>query len=204
METLLTKTHPSARLQGSLQEYLLVAIPDTQVCNQIMQLKQNFYDKYGQNITLECKPYVEVAKFMAREEMEETIVRYMQRILKHQENFKATLNNYSGLPPHSIYLRVQNAEVFTKLARQFNAVDNYIHSCLCPPVIPVKKPLILIARRLSELVYQKAMMDYAQKSFHESFTVNELVLIRRSHEYDTGKAVTVFRLQPSANPINLN
>ncbi|MFN3930073.1 MAG: type VII toxin-antitoxin system MntA family adenylyltransferase antitoxin, partial [Thermoflexus sp.] len=50
--------------------------------------------------------------------MEETIIRYMHRICSRQHVFEVALNNYSGYPPHSIYLRVQDHHPFRQLVSQ--------------------------------------------------------------------------------------
>jgi 2'-5' RNA ligase len=111
------------------------------------------------------------------------------------------LNNYSGFPPHKIYLRVQNQQPFRQLAKELKAVSNYIDSCSCPPAKLVTNPHVTIAQRLPETVYLKALLDYGQKTFHETFMVNELVLLRRTSPYDACKCINIFPLQPSENTL---
>lgn len=183
--------------QVGLYEYLLVAHPDASVNEKVMAEKESFSTEYQQKIAAKTKPHITVANFMAREAMEETILRYTQRICSQQQSFEVALNNYSGFPPHTIYLRVQNKQPFKQLAKELKVVSNYVSSCSCPPVKLITNPHLSIARRLPEIIYLKAMMDYSQKTFHETFMVNELVLLRRSNQYDTCKAVHVFRLQPA-------
>jgi len=183
--------------QLGLYEYLLVAHPDAVVSEKVIAEKESFTAEYQQKIATKTKPHITIANFMAREAMEETILRYTQRICSQQQSFEVALNNYSGFPPHTIYLRVQNPQPFRQLAKELTVVSNYISSCSCPPVRLITNPHVSIARRLPETIYLKAMMDYSQKTFHETFMVNELVLLRRSNQYDTCKTVHVFRLQPS-------
>jgi 2'-5' RNA ligase len=165
-----------------------------------MQEKQNFFAEYHQKAALETKPHITIATFVAREEMEETISRYMHRILVKQESFEVALNNYSGFPPHSVYVRVQNPERFRRFGKELKAVDDYISSCFCPP-LKLTNPHLTIAKGLPESLYLQVMMDYSRKTFHETFMVKELVLLRRSNEYEMGKAINVFRLHPSANTL---
>ena len=179
-----------------LYEYLLVANPDAGVNSKIMQEKQFFYEEYKQKIAVKTMPHITVANYLAKEEMEETISRYLQRICNHQQSFNVSLNNYSGFPPHTIYLRVQNAHPFKQLAKELKPVSDYVSSCSCPPVRLITNPHVTIARRLPETVYIKALMDFGQRSFYETFTVNELVLLRRANQFDTCKMVNVFSLQP--------
>jgi 2'-5' RNA ligase len=184
--------------QLGLYEYLVVAHPDATVNKKVMVEKETFTNEYDQKIAVKTKPHITVASFAAREAMEETIVRYTQRICSQLHSFEVSLNNYSGFPPHTIYLRVQNPQPFKQLAKELKVVSSYISSCSCPPAKLITNPHLSIARSLPETIYLKAMMDYSQKTFHETFMVNELVLLRRSNQYDTCKIIHVFRLQPPA------
>lgn len=184
----------SSRHIGSYQ-YLLVARPGKDLIDQILTEKQNFSQQYG--TALADSPHITITSFQAREEMEETIIRYMQRICNRLHSFSVELNNYSGFPPHSIYLRVQNPQPFRQLTKELQVIDNYICSCACPPLNLVTHPHVSIAAKLTEHLYLKALMDYGQKTFHELFTVQELVLLRKKHDMDTEKSINVFRLQPA-------
>ncbi|MEP6751018.1 MAG: 2'-5' RNA ligase family protein [Bacteroidota bacterium] len=192
-------THNSladARQANGLFEYLLVGHPDTSVNNKIMEQKQQFYNDYQEKISIKTKPHLTVANFLASEAMEPTIIKWMQRICGSQQSFTVTLNNYSGFPPHTIYLRVQNPLPFQQLAKQLKTVDDFIRASACPPAKLITKPHLSIARRLPEQVYNKAMAEYAQKTFHESFMLDELLLLRRQHQFDSCKTIQVFRLRP--------
>ncbi|MEP6951233.1 MAG: 2'-5' RNA ligase family protein [Ginsengibacter sp.] len=201
MKTEFLSTTPTAQeIYNKEQfEYLLVAHPDTEVHEKIMAEKQAFYTEYKEEVAIKTQPYITVANFLASEAMEDTIIRWMQRVLIKQQSFNVTLNNYSGFPPHTIYLRVQNAEPFKKLAKELKVVNTYVNSCSYPPMKLISSPHVSIARRLPEEIYFKALTQYAHKSFHESFVVNELILLRRKHQYDTCKKINVFALHSRGN-----
>lgn len=189
--------------QLGLYEYLLVAYPDAAVNKKVMAEKENFAAEYQQKIATKTKPHITIANFMAKEVMEETILRYTQRICSSHQSFEVALNNYSGFPSHTIFLRVQNQQPFKQLAQELTAISSYVKSCACPPVKLITNPHLSIARRLPETIYMKAIIDYSQKTFHETFMVNELVLLRRNNQYDLCKAVHVFRLQPLREPFGV-
>lgn len=180
-----------------LYEYILVVHPDAEVNEKVVAEKILFSEVYKEKIALKTKPHITVANFLAKEEMEDTIIRWVQRICNNQQSFTVTLNNYSGFPPHTIYLRVQNAKPFQQLAKQLKVVNNYVNSCSCPPMKLISNPHVSIAGMLTEEVYFKALIQYAHKSFHESFVVNELLLLRRKHIDDTCKPINVFGLPPA-------
>lgn len=175
-----------------LYEYLLVVNPDAAVHDKVLAQKQEFYDEYREKAAIKTGPHIIVASFLAREAMEETLIRWIQRICDQQPPFTVTLNNYSGFPPHTIYLRVQDPLPFLHLAQKLKAVDDLVRSSSCPPVRLIAKPHLSIARRLPEPVYTKAMFSYSQKTFHESFLVNDLRLLRRAHQFDDCKMINVF------------
>ena len=175
-------------------EYLLVVHPSEDVYTQIKQEKDIFFNTYKENVAIKTKPHIKVANFLAKEEMEDTILRYMHRIVSTQKSFTVMLNNYSGFPPHTVYARVQDHQPFKQLAASLKVIDQYVRSNGCPPAHLITHPHLSIARRLQQNVYEKAMFDYSQKTFHASFEVNELILLKRQNQFDACKQVNVFKL----------
>jgi len=182
-----------------LYEYLLVACPDQKTEEKIKAEKQRFYTEYKIPVLAETKPHIVVSGFFAKEAMEETLIRWIQRICRQYQSFALTLNNYSGIPQHTIYLRVQNEHPFQKLFAGLQELNSYFSSCACPPMQFISSPHVTIATKLSEEIYSKALIRYAHQSFHESFEVNELQLLKRKREYEECKAVNIFGLQPAEN-----
>ena len=184
---------------GFLFEYLLVATPGEDVYKQVMEEKYSFYDTYRERVSIKTKPHITIANFLAKEAMEETIIRWMNRSIATQPRFSVLLNNFGGFPPHTIYIRVQNAKPFKKLADALQSVNHFITSNNCPPMHLVAKPHLTVARRLSPEIFAKAMLDYSPKTFEASFELNELVLLRRQHQFDNCKQITSFHLAPAEN-----
>jgi 2'-5' RNA ligase len=196
METGLIRNRSLSAPVNNLYEYLLVAHPDESVYAQVMAEKQLFTEQYKEQVAVKTKPHITVADFSAKEEMEATILRWMHRIISAQKKFKVTLDRYSGFAPHTIYLRVQDHAPFQQLAKELKVVDQYVRSYGCPGMHLTCRPHLTLARRLPETVYRQAEPVYAQKDFHASFEVKELLLLRREHPFDTCKQVNVFGLQP--------
>ena len=141
------------------------------------------------------KPHITLAVFQAGEEAEDTLSRWMQRICQQHRSFELALNNYSGIPPHTICLRVQDPEPLRELTHQMGVIDEFIRSSGWPPVRLNGRPYLSIAGGLTEQVYNKAMPDYSRRTFHGVFQVGELVLLRRRHSFDPCKTVNVFGLK---------
>jgi 2'-5' RNA ligase len=179
-----------------LFEYSLVIVPDTSVGRRIKLERQEFGQEFLHGAGMQAKPFVKVAKFRAREAMEETLARWIQRICLVQGSFRLALNNYSGFYPHTVFLRVQDPAPILRIASQLKAVDSFLESCGFPPIKSIQKPHLCIGDHLSEETYLRAINAYAQRTFHESFMVEELQLIRRAFPSDPFKTVGVFRLPP--------
>lgn len=162
-----------------LLEYLLIAHPTKEINDRIVDEKKVFYENYEHELAIKTKPHITIASFLAKEAMEETLIRWIQNICNLQNSFTVTLNNYSGFPPHTIYLRVQDAQPFKKLANALKILDGFIQSNECPPLKLISKPHLTIARQLPEYIYETAIKEYAQKTFYESFRVDKLILLKR-------------------------
>lgn len=177
-------------------EYLLVIHPDMEVYSKVVAEKQRFYEQFRTKPATRARPHIMVAGFVAKESMEETLIRWIQRVCSRQKCFTVTLNNYSGIPPHTVYLRVQDHLPFNLLTQKLMVINEYVQANGCPPVKWVSRPHLSISGRLPEEVYEPAMREYAQKIFCETFTAGELVLIRRSHAADSCKIINIFGLVP--------
>jgi hypothetical protein len=180
-----------------LWEYTLLALPDDQLAGAIREEKELF-DGLSTGISaLNKGPHIRIAAFLAKEAMEETLVRWIRNICQIQESFSVTLNNYSGLPSHTIYLRIQDPAPFVQLASRLRIIDSFVQSNDCPPVQVIVKPFLSIAGGLPESIYTEAIRLYAQKSFHASFTLEKLVLVKRSWEGERDELVERFHLAPA-------
>jgi 2'-5' RNA ligase len=184
---------------NSLWEYLLVVHPDDNVNEKVNVEKNYFYNEYGQKIAIKTKPHITLANFLAKEAMEDTLIRWIQRVCDHHARFETALNNFSGFPPHTIYLRVQNPHPYKTLVQNLKVIESFIQSNGCPPARLISSPHMTIARHLPPEVYEEAIKEYASRSFHETFSVNHLALIKRKSKYEKCIPVNIF---PLASPHN--
>jgi 2'-5' RNA ligase superfamily len=178
-------------------EYVLRAETGPLLDGLIQQEKQAFNSAYATHPRQKAAAGITIASFWAEEVMEETIIRWLQRICGQQQSFGVMLNNFSGFPPGSLYLRVQDPQPFQQLAAQLKVIDNYISSYGMPAVKIMLQPHVSIAHKIPGSIYTRAMMDYAQRDFNGSFLVNELLLMRRKHKKESWKKINVFGLLPN-------
>ena len=193
MESGLVST-PSAH--EGLWEYLLVIRPDAHVCNKLSAEKQEFFERYHHESSVHLKPHITIGAFLAPERVENTIIKWIQRICSMHKSFPVVLNNFSGYPEHTIFLRVQDPAPFQELAFQLNIIDNFIRSNNCPPLKLLNRPHLNIAAKLPADIYDKAMPEYSRRLFHETFMATELLLLKRLNQFDSCRHVNVFRFYP--------
>jgi 2'-5' RNA ligase len=185
----------SFQTDTELWEYLLVAHPSEEVYAKIIDEKKTFESKYEQESDKRFHPHITIANFLTKEAMEETFIRWIQNICNLQKSFTATINNYSAFPSSGLYLRIQNEEPFKRLANALKILDGFMQSNDCPPLKLVSKPHITFVTGLSQYNFDNAIKEYARKTFHESFKVDKLVLLKRDG-YTKCHLINTFILPP--------
>lgn len=194
-EFIFTSSVPNWGAYG-LWEYLLIAPPDEKVNKKLVLEKEIFYQCFREQIAVITKPHITVACFLGKSNMEKMIIRVIQSVCNQHPAFPVTLNCFNGFCPHTIYLNVLNHHPFKQLSKQLKQINAVVQLHKCPPVQLCTIPHLTIARRLPASVFYKAVKAYQQRSFHESFKVNELLLLRRKHQYHKCEPVNYFPLLP--------
>lgn len=191
-----------ARGMDGLREYRLVIHPDITAYNKLMAEKARFCRRFGVESVMKSFPSIIVACFYAREGMEDTLIRWIQRACSLCNSFEITLNNYSGIPNHTIYLRITDSRPFRQLARQLKSIDDFVFSSCGQPARLHQHPYLALADELPAEVFEHAMPFYSSKILRASFLANELVLLARDHPYAASKTVNVFRFAPVEQPVH--
>jgi hypothetical protein len=197
MNTGLIKNTPYAWNGGGQREYRLAIYPDAVIYEKIMAEKQQFFMEYGVESVMKAFPCITVASFYAGAGMEETLIRWIQRICSQHSCFNVILNNYSGLPPHTVYLRIQNPSPLQQLARQLKTLDSHVMAM--GGIATERYPHIALAGDLPEEIYEKAMPEYSRKTFYDAFVATEVVLLGRDHPFAACKTLNVFRFLPASH-----
>ena len=185
-----------AKGEGRLWEYLLVAHPAPEVCEKILEEKKKFAHTYDCILHEQLMPHIALAKFSTDESLEDTLIRWIQRVCTQFNSFQVTLNNFNGVPPDTIYVRILDHVPFKSFVTQLKVISEYIYSNGGPEVQFMNRPHLALANRIPEKVYTIALPDYSRKTFHENFWVTELVLLKRSNQFEQYRQVNVFRFYP--------
>ncbi|MET0635997.1 MAG: hypothetical protein ABWZ25_08200 [Chitinophagaceae bacterium] len=178
-----------------LRRYRLVVRPAAEMAEILIEEKRKFSREYQLEGEISA-PLVVLTEFLAKDEMEETIIRWLQRITGEHRSFAITLNNFGGCPAHSVFLRILDHEPLRDLARQLQPIDQYVRRNDCPPVRFMVQPYLPIAENLTGTLYDRVIGDYSRRDFHGSFEVTELMLVRASDDGGSSVRRAVLRLQP--------
>ena len=197
----------SEKMDGAATEYVLAIAPRGEVAEKILEARKEFAESFYASADTVQKPVILLSKLDAREEMEDTLIRWLQKIIGQEQSFLVTLNNYGAVPPNTICLRLQEHAVFFHFLKKLDVLKQYI------PMASgfFKRPYLEFAANLPAEVYEKALPHYSRESFHESFVVNELLLMKRENasvriikdgQSDHFKTIQVFGLLPQSDLFN--
>jgi hypothetical protein len=170
-------------------EYQLVVEPEGLVGEQIGEEQRAYFGK-----GYEERPHILLARFHAKEMMEETLVRWIQKICVLQGGFHITLNNYGAQPPHDVYIRIQDQEPLRKLVHQLRILESLLYSEVCPAPEWIGSFHLHVATCTTEAAYLDALHFYARRSFHGVIAVNRLVLYKKNYPGDLFKMTYTFPL----------
>ncbi|PWU02018.1 MAG: hypothetical protein C5B52_06185 [Bacteroidetes bacterium] len=183
---------------SGLNEYKIVAFPNMKISGKITSLQKGIMGANNFEKKNMPSPGICVMKFFALDIIEEVLIKWVQRICSLHEEFSVTLNNIGASPSGVIYLRVLNPTPFQQISSKMNAVEELIISSGGRLTMKVKNPKIIISEDLPEDDFFNTMLELSRKSFHESFRLQELWLMKKSASETEDHLINIFRLLPNA------
>ncbi|WP_336515165.1 hypothetical protein [Pollutibacter soli] len=177
--------------------YKLVIFPEGDGGARIRDLAKSIKGNSPSGMNILARPYIEVASFEGRELMEDTLIRWIQRVCNSHNRFDLQLNNFGSHPNHPLYLRVMNPEPVTKLINSMQVIENYIVTNGSGYLKWTKKPVCFLTNGESRREWTDFIRQQLSEDFFDSFTVYNLVLIKLTGAGDASEEiVNVFPLYP--------
>jgi hypothetical protein len=186
--------HSGSRSAGAFG-YTLYLLPDEACTARINAARQLFAGRYGTYSLPMQPPMLGLASFEANEVMEDTLIRWLQRIAGQFQAFDLRLNNFGGIPPHTIYARVQDPNLLRALVGQLRRIDPYLKASEFKGLQPEQRFGIPVAAHIMHMVYDKAMQYFAAQELCVDFSVQQMILVREAHGLPA-RQVQVFSLGP--------
>ena len=179
----------AGELQWQERQYELVVFPEGAGGERVQQLAAELRAGAAGGE----KPRILLGTFVAKEAMEETLIRWIQRVCRLQQRFRVSLEGPLAHPAGGWHLRVRDQWPFGRLAEGLAVIDPYLVSCGGRPAAWHRIPHC----RLSEQPPEKtrAIPGAAAADFEAAFWVHSIVLLKSGREGGT-ELVNVFPLLP--------
>lgn len=177
-----------------LYEYLLLIPPDQKVTQKVNELKTLFCENYGCKNAAGLVPHLTLVNFMQQESMEFRLINCLEKFTPYVKPFPVKLEGFGQFPPHTIYLDLAERETIVALVKNIRAKFQRILR-ISEQLKPnfTLKPHLTIARGVTEEQYEKIWPVYQKEYFSESFTANEMILLKRETDPFTLKPVSKYR-----------
>ncbi|MBA2746692.1 MAG: hypothetical protein H0U44_10735 [Flavisolibacter sp.] len=159
--------------QDRFNEYKIVIEPSEKIIS--MLNKELPAELFGFR---QPQPEIMLGAFYAKEGMEPTISRWMERICNLQGGFELRLNNFGGKPPGKIYIHVQDPFPLRQIINQMRMIDPFIQSSGCPAFWFNPAPALELFQ-LPSTVFSSALDILTDLDFNESFKAGVAKLYKR-------------------------
>ncbi len=161
-------------------EYLLVLNPHEELRNKIMQVKQDFFEKYKASSAVYGKPHITLANFVQYGMFEERLINRLQVVGMGYHPIKVELKDYGSFPSHTIYINITSKVPVQNLVKQIRTEaqrlmklndDNKPHF--------IMEPHLTIARKLLPWQYEQGWLEYSNRHFTGRFIADAMLLLKR-------------------------
>jgi len=163
--------------QLSTNEYQLILNQHEELCNRIRQIRTTFHETYQSSVG--GKPNLTILRFTQLTLMEERIVQRLRTIAMGYCPFKVELKDFGSLPTHSIFIQVTSKLPIRGLVAEIKDFQRLMKLDKEHKPWFVEEPNLLIARNLLPWQYEKAWLEYSNKSFTGRFIADAMLLLRR-------------------------
>jgi 2'-5' RNA ligase len=174
MSTILFNT---AALQ--VNEYLLVVNLHEDIYNRIMQIKQNFAEKFDYGLAKKTYPHITLIHFLLHSMNEDRMVHRIRNIVEMHEPFKVELHGYGSFPAHTIYINVFAKHKMVNLVKSIRSLQKWMKPDNEHKPHFILEPHLTVARKLQAPQYEKAWIEYEHEPFSAAFMANDLLLLKR-------------------------
>jgi hypothetical protein len=173
--------------------YELLIRPDGPMAAEIALFSDTLRDRWRSQGS--DGPHILLATFQAWESMEPTLIRWIQRVCSDTTCFSLPLNNFGGIPPSTICLRINDSSRLTQLMAKLHVIEDYIDNGDGQPVNWNARPQLSLGGPLPVRDYPDAMRAYAGMEYSASLRVNRMVL-KKTESSGQAHIVNIFPFHP--------
>ena len=207
METATAKqTREGGTRQGPLAErtwrersYSLSLQPQGEDLGNLRRLASSLWPDTGWRMEASPTPDIPIATFRGREAMEETLVRWIQRICRPHPGFSLTVCDPVVFPDLSLRMKVRDVDSLERIIQALGVLETYIRSCGTGPVEWVRTPYSRLGKATPPHGAGRSASGLGEYGMEAEFPVHRLVLERRMNGEEGSEVVCICPLQPRRN-----
>lgn len=160
-------------------EYLIVLNPNEALRDKIIQVKNEFAEKYKTLFALSIKPHIALVNFIQFEMIEERLVNRLKMIAMGYPAFKVALNGYGSLPNHTLFINVASGQQVQHLSKQLRPAQRLMALNKDNKPHFINDFFLTIGRKLLPWQYEKAWQEYSHRHFTGGFIADGMLLLKR-------------------------
>jgi 2'-5' RNA ligase len=162
-----------------INEYLLVLNPPEVLWQKIMKIKEEFADKYKNEIARFTKPHITLINWVSLELMEERMMQRLQTIAMGIAPFKVELKDYGSFPTHTIFINVTSKVPIQSLVRELKDAQKLMTLDKENKPNFIDTPYISICRKLKPWQYEEGWLEFSNRQFTGRFIADSMLLLKR-------------------------
>src|SRR5215216_5300167 len=162
-----------------INEYLLVLNPPEALWQKIMKIKEEFADKYKNEIARFTKPHITLINWVSLELMEERMMQRLQSIAMGIAPFKVELKDYGSFPSHTIFINVISRLPIQNLVKELKEAQRLMKLNSENKPHFIDEPHLTISRKLKPWQYEQAWLEYSHRNFTNRFIAESMLLLKR-------------------------
>lgn len=120
--------------------------------------------------------HIVLAGFSASLRMEDTLTRWTQRICSQINADEIVFNNFSGIPPHTLLLRVQDPAPLRKLVDALRKLDMYLTGNDLTPLQSAQRFYLPVLENIPTKTYDNIVYRFGRCEWYGTSAIRQLVL----------------------------
>lgn len=189
-------TQHITRRMNTMHEYQLLARPDLLTNEWLNSNVRQLMPEGDCQGPYEANINIPVAGFYAREQMEETLIRWIQRICAAQKSFVVAVEDHFNVMENTMSVKIKDNTALLQIIRQLKVIEDFIASSSCPPPQFAGIHYLEIAVKLPAVIFKNLVPGLCKKIFQQSFAMHELLLLKQAHVSGSFTTIHVFPFLP--------
>jgi len=162
-----------------INEYLLVLNPPDYLWQKIMRIKEEFANKYKNEVARFTKPHITLINWVSLELMEERMMQRLQNISMGITPFKVELKDYGSFPTHTIFINVISKVPIQTLVKEIKPAQRLMTLNRENKPHFIETPHLSICRKLKPWQYEEGWLEFSHRQFTGRFIADSMLLLKR-------------------------